>query len=162
MSLTHLDEKGRAKMVDVGHKEETARKAVATGHVLMKPETLQLAMEGKAEKGDVFQTARLAGIMAAKKTPELIPLCHPVALTSVCVDITRGKTNDRLEISATAQSFGRTGVEMEALTAVAAAALTIYDMLKAVDKGMVISGISLMEKTGGKSGRYIRKNAPPL
>ena len=157
MGLSHLDKSGAAKMVDVAEKKETLRNAVASGTVLMKSSTLRLAVEGKGKKGDVFSVARLAGIMAAKKTSEIIPLCHPVALTSVNVDIRPGEHNDRMEITATARARGRTGVEMEALTAVSAAALAIYDMLKAADKGMVISQITLLEKTGGASGRYSRK-----
>jgi len=161
MALSHLDKDGRAKMVDVGGKKETARKAVAAGLVSMRPETLRLAMEGKAKKGDVLQVARLAGIMAAKKTPDIIPLCHPILLTSVEVEIYPGKKGDRLEIKATATAKGRTGVEMEALTAVSAAALTIYDMLKATDRSMVISGIALQKKSGGASGPYSSKGGPP-
>ena len=157
MPLSHLDKDGRAKMVDVGQKNETIRKAIAAGQVLMQPETLRLAMEGKAKKGDVLQVARLAGIMAAKKTPDIIPLCHPILLTSVEVEIKPGKKGDRLEIIATATANGRTGVEMEALTAVSAAALTVYDMLKAVDRSMVISDVALLEKSGGASGHYSRK-----
>ena len=160
MALTHLNENGEANMVDVGHKPKTLRKAVAVGQVFMKPETLRLAMEGQAKKGDVFQVARLAGIMAAKKTPDIIPLCHPVPLTSVSVDIVPGQEGDRVHITATANATGRTGVEMEALTAVFAAALAIYDMLKSQDRAMVISHVALQEKSGGASGHYIRGSAP--
>jgi len=161
MGLSHLDDAGKAKMVDVSQKTESERKAVACAAVLMKPATLRLAMEGKAAKGDVFQVARLAGIMAAKNTSSLIPLCHNVQVTSVTVDITPGRNEDRLEITATARALGRTGVEMEALTAASVCALTIYDMLKAAEKEMVVTGVALLEKSGGKSGDYTREKGRP-
>jgi cyclic pyranopterin phosphate synthase len=155
--LTHLDENGKAVMVEVGEKNATGRIAVARGEVLMKESTLQLIMGGEVSKGDVWAVARVAGIMAAKKTPELIPLCHPLLLTSVSVDFTPRPGEGRVEIEARVRVTGQTGVEMEALTAVAAAGLAIYDMCKAVDKEMVVSGIRLMEKHGGKSGSFIRQ-----
>ena len=153
--LTHLDEEGRAKMVDISKKPSTLREAVARGSVHMKPETLHLIKKGKVPKGDVLSVARIAGIMAAKKTSELIPLCHPLDITSVTIDFSFDR--DRLDIEAHVKVVSQTGVEMEALTAVSIAALTIYDMCKAVDKEMVISGVMLMEKRGGKSGEYKRK-----
>ncbi|WP_165823377.1 cyclic pyranopterin monophosphate synthase MoaC [Metarhizobium album] len=152
--LTHIGASGEAFMVDVGDKAETVRVATAEGFVRMAPETLALIREGNAKKGDVIGTARLAGIMAAKQTANLIPLCHPLMLTKVSVDITQDDTLPGLRITATAKLTGRTGVEMEALTAVSVAALTIYDMAKAADKAMEIGGIRLVEKTGGKSGDY--------
>ena len=169
--LTHIDEKGRPKMVDVGSKPLTERMAVARGSVYMKKETFKLIKAGKLSKGDVLNVAKLAGIMAAKKTAEIIPLCHPLNITSVDIDFklvgdssvaTRTETlrdekKSRIDIESRVKITGQTGVEMEALTAVSAAALTIYDMCKAVDKGMVISDIMLMEKRGGKSGRFKRK-----
>ncbi len=151
--FTHFDEEGRALMVDVGDKEATARTATARGAVVMAPETLTMIVEGKAKKGDVLAVARLAGIMAAKRTPELIPLCHPLMLTKVTVDLTP-QPPDRVEIEATVKLTGRTGVEMEALTAVSVAALTVYDMCKAADRAMRITGIRLTHKSGGKSGEY--------
>jgi molybdenum cofactor biosynthesis protein MoaC len=156
-NLTHIDASGEANMVDVGAKTETERSAVAEGHIRMLPETLALIREGNAKKGDVIGTARLAGIMAAKKTADLIPLCHPLMLTKVAVDITEDGTLPGLRVVATAKLTGKTGVEMEALTAVSVACLTIYDMAKAADKGMEIGGIRLVEKTGGKSGTYYRR-----
>ncbi len=150
--LSHLDEAGRARMVDVGGKPETLREAVACGRVVMKPETLALIQSGGLPKGDVLSTARLAGIMAAKRTPDLIPLCHPLLLTHVSVDLAIREEESAIEITATVQSSGRTGVEMEALTAVVVAGLTIYDMCKAVDRGMRLEGIRLRRKSGGKSG----------
>ncbi|CAN7607629.1 cyclic pyranopterin monophosphate synthase MoaC [Rhizobium sp. LjRoot30] len=152
--LTHIGASGEAFMVDVGDKAETVRIATAEGFVRMAAETLALIREGNAKKGDVIGTARLAGIMAAKQTANLIPLCHPLMLTKVSVDITQDDTLPGLRITATAKLTGRTGVEMEALTAVSVAALTIYDMAKAADKAMEIGGIRLVEKTGGKSGDY--------
>ncbi|MEE8245663.1 MAG: cyclic pyranopterin monophosphate synthase MoaC [Alphaproteobacteria bacterium] len=152
--LTHFDDEGKARMVDVSDKEESARVAVAAGTVTMKPETLALIMAGGVAKGDVLGTARLAGIMAAKRTPELIPLCHPLALTSVAVDLACDAERNAVDITATCKITGRTGVEMEALTAVSVAALTIYDMCKAVDRGMRIGDIRLTHKSGGKSGAY--------
>jgi cyclic pyranopterin phosphate synthase len=153
MVLTHFDEAGRAAMVDVAGKPETERLAVARGRVVMAPETLALIAEGRAGKGDVLGVARLAGIMAAKRTSDLIPLCHPLMLTKVSVDLTIAEP-DTIEIEAAVRVTGRTGVEMEALTAVSVAALTIYDMVKAVDRGMRIEGIHLALKEGGKSGRF--------
>lgn len=152
--LTHIDASGEAHMVDVGDKAETARSATATGYVRMKPETLALIREGNAKKGDVIGTARLAGIMAAKQTSNLIPLCHPLMLTKVVVDIEEDAALPGLRVTATAKLTGRTGVEMEALTAVSVACLTIYDMAKAADRMMEIGGITLLEKSGGKSGDF--------
>ncbi len=152
--LTHIDASGEAHMVDVGGKAETARSATATGYVRMKPETLALIREGNAKKGDVIGTARLAGIMAAKQTSNLIPLCHPLMLTKVAVDIEEDSSLPGLRITATAKLTGRTGVEMEALTAVSVACLTVYDMAKAADRTMEIGGITLLEKSGGKSGDF--------
>jgi cyclic pyranopterin phosphate synthase len=152
--LTHFDASGAAHMVDVSAKAETRRLAVARGWVEMRPETLALVTAGTAAKGDVLGVARLAGIMAAKRTAELIPLCHPLALTRVAVDLAADAAAGRVEIEARVETTGRTGVEMEALTAASVAALTVYDMLKAVDTAMVIGGIRLALKEGGKSGRY--------
>jgi cyclic pyranopterin phosphate synthase len=152
MELTHLDERGRAHMVDVGHKADTARVAVAEGEVRMRPETLQLVVEGDAPKGDVLAVARVAGILAAKRVPELIPLCHTLLLTQVAVEFEIDEEHSRIGIAATVRTRGKTGVEMEALTAVSVAALTIYDMLKAVEKTMQIGNIRLVRKSGGKSG----------
>ena len=152
--LTHIGAKGEAHMVDVGAKAETERTAIAEGIVIMLPETLRMIMAGDAKKGDVLGTARIAGIMAAKKTHELIPLCHPLLLTKVSVDIQPEPALPGLRVIALARVSGKTGVEMEALTAASVACLTIYDMAKAVDRGMEISGIRLVEKTGGKSGDY--------
>ncbi|TNM62081.1 cyclic pyranopterin monophosphate synthase MoaC [Aliirhizobium smilacinae] len=152
--LTHIDQSGEAHMVDVGDKAETSRSATAEGFVRMLPQTLALIREGNARKGDVIGTARLAGIMAAKKTSDLIPLCHPLMLTKVSVEITEDEALPGLRVTATAKLTGRTGVEMEALTAVSVTCLTIYDMAKAADKAMEIGGIRLLEKTGGKSGHY--------
>jgi len=156
-SLTHLDQKGQARMVDVGDKPVTAREAVAEGRVRMQPETFRKALEGDSKKGSVRAAAEFAGIMAAKRTSELIPLCHPIALTSMKVDIAPDEKNHALLVTARAKTSGQTGVEMEALTAVSVACLTIYDMLKASDRGMVIEGITLLEKSGGASGDYRRK-----
>ncbi|MBN9045851.1 MAG: cyclic pyranopterin monophosphate synthase MoaC [Rhizobiales bacterium] len=152
--LTHIDQSGAANMVDVGGKAETQREAVAEGAVRMKPETLALIREGNAAKGDVIGTARLAGIMAAKKTADLIPLCHPLMLTKVGVEITPDDDLPGLRVRALARLTGRTGVEMEALTAVSVACLTIYDMAKAVDRHMEIGNIRVVEKSGGKSGDW--------
>ena len=151
-SLTHLDEHGKARMVDVGGKPETARVAVAAGRIRMSADALSAIRDGAVPKGDVLAAARIAGIMAAKKTAELIPLCHPLALDAVTVDF--ALEADGVEATATASLTGRTGVEMEAMTAVSVALLTIYDMAKAVDKGMVIDGVRLIEKRGGKSGHW--------
>ncbi len=152
--LTHLGADGAANMVDVGEKPETRRTAVAEGTVTMQPETLRLILAGNAKKGDVIGTARLAGIMAAKRTHELIPLCHPLLLEKVSVEIEPDDSLPGLRVSALARVSGKTGVEMEALTAASVACLTIYDMAKAIDRGMVVGGIRLLEKTGGKSGDY--------
>jgi cyclic pyranopterin phosphate synthase len=145
-------------MVDVGAKAETERLAVAEGTVTMRPETLRIILAGNAKKGDVIGTARIAGIMAAKRTHELIPLCHPLLLTKVSVDIKPDEALPGLRVTATAHVTGKTGVEMEALTAVSVACLTIYDMAKAIDRGMVLGGIRLVEKSGGKSGTYKAEN----
>jgi cyclic pyranopterin phosphate synthase len=158
-TLTHLDSSGEANMVDVGAKAETERLAVAEGTVTMRPETLQLILAGDAKKGDVIGTARIAGIMAAKRTHELIPLCHPLLLTKVSVDIRPDDALPGLRVTATARVTGKTGVEMEALTAASVACLTIYDMAKAIDRGMVLGGIRLIEKSGGKSGDYRAEGA---
>lgn len=154
--LTHLDEHGNARMVDVGGKAVTSRTATAIATVSMLPETIALIVSGGHKKGDVLAVARIAGIQAAKKCSDLIPLCHPLMLTSVKVDFEVNEAENRVYINATCSLDGKTGVEMEALTAVSVAALTIYDMCKAVDKGMVISDICLDEKIGGKSGHYKR------
>jgi cyclic pyranopterin monophosphate synthase len=154
--LTHFDDEGRAVMVEVGEKTPTRRVAVARGEVRMREETLRRILDRQVEKGDVLAVARLAGIMAAKKTPDLIPLCHPLALSSAAVDFIPFPGEGRIEIEAIVKVTGTTGVEMEALTAVSVAALTIYDMCKAVDKGMEIGAIRLLEKHGGKSGSYRR------
>lgn len=153
-ALTHLSAKGEANMVDVGDKAETTRTAIAEGFVSMRIETLEMILAGDAKKGDVLGTARIAGIMAAKKTHELVPLCHPLLLTKVAVDIEPDRALPGLKVVALARVTGKTGVEMEALTAASVACLTIYDMAKAADRGMTISGIRLVEKTGGKSGDY--------
>jgi cyclic pyranopterin phosphate synthase len=152
--LTHFDAKGDAHMVDVSDKAVTSRVAVAEGYIRMAQETFDIITEGRAKKGDVIGVARLAGIMGAKKTPELIPLCHPLPVTKVAVELTPAPDLPGLRIEATVKTTGQTGVEMEALTAVSTAALTVYDMAKAVDKAMEITGIRVMLKDGGKSGRY--------
>jgi cyclic pyranopterin phosphate synthase len=154
--FTHFDKEGKAQMVDVSDKAETERTATAKGSVLMQPTTLALIKEGGVKKGDVLSVARLAGIMGAKKTPDLIPLCHPLALTSVQVDLTLDEARNAVDITATCKLVGKTGVEMEALTAVSVAALTVYDMCKAVDRGMQIVDIRLTHKSGGKSGTFER------
>jgi len=154
--LTHFDDEGKAIMVEVGEKHPTRRIALARGEVRMEEATLSRILDRGVEKGDVFAVARIAGIMAAKKTPELIPLCHPLLLTAVAIEFFPHPGQGRVEIEATVKVAGQTGVEMEALTAVSAAALTIYDMCKAVDKAMVIGEIRLMEKHGGKSGSFVR------
>jgi cyclic pyranopterin phosphate synthase len=156
--LTHLDEKGQARMVDVSDKSHTQREARAMAVINMRPETLTMIIEGKHKKGDVMATARIAGIMAAKKTPDIIPMCHPLMLTSVKVEIIPNTEKSAVEITAICKLVGQTGVEMEALMAASAAALTLYDMCKAVDKGMVIDQLQLLEKKGGKSGHWIRTN----
>ncbi|BDV34224.1 cyclic pyranopterin monophosphate synthase MoaC [Methylocystis iwaonis] len=155
--LTHLSATGDAHMVDVSAKADTKRLARARGRVVMAPETLALAVAGQAKKGDVFGVARVAGIMAAKKTSELIPLCHPLPLSSVSVEITPDESLPGLRVDVEAGVTGKTGVEMEALTAVSVACLTIYDMLKAVDRGMRIDGVELVSKEGGKSGDWRRE-----
>jgi cyclic pyranopterin phosphate synthase len=152
--LTHLDESGRAKMVDVGHKNDTERVAVARGSVTMQPETLQLIIEGNMKKGDVLVVAQLAGVMAAKRTSDLIPLCHPLLLSHIDVTCTPNEADSRVDIEASVRLRGKTGVEMEALTAVTVAGLTIYDMAKAVDRGMHISDIRVIHKSGGQSGTF--------
>jgi len=152
--LNHIDKAGRPKMVDISSKASTKRRAIAKGVVRMKPETLDLIKKGGMKKGEVMTTARLAGIMAAKRTADLIPLCHPLPLTHIDVICTPNPKTSRVEIEATARVRGKTGVEMEALTAVTVAALTIYDMAKAVDRGMRIGDIHVVEKSGGKSGRW--------
>ncbi len=152
LHLTHLDEQGNAKMVDVGDKDITSREAVARGHVSVQPETLRLIKEGLMKKGDVLTIAQLAGIMGAKKTSELIPLCHPLPLDRVDVELELDEAESRIEITATAKTTARTGVEMEALTAVSVAALTLYDMCKSVDRGMRIEAVRLVKKSGGRSG----------
>lgn len=155
--LTHLDSKGQARMVDVSAKEHTEREARAMAVIRMLPETLQLIVDGKHKKGDVMATARIAGIMAAKRTPDIIPMCHPLMLTSVKVELIPDLQNSHIEIVAICKLVGQTGVEMEALMAASAAALTLYDMCKAVDKGMIIDQVQLLEKKGGKSGHWIRQ-----
>lgn len=152
--LTHFDERGAAHMVDVSDKDVTARVAVAEGHIKMAPQTFDIIAEGRTKKGDVLSVARLAGIMGAKKTPDLIPLCHPLPVTRVAVDLTLDPDLPGIRIEGTVKTTGQTGVEMEALTAVSVAALTVYDMAKAVDRAMEIGGIRVVLKDGGKSGRY--------
>ena len=154
--LTHLDEHGAARMVDVADKAVTHRRAVASAEVRMLPETLAMIVEGRAAKGDVFAVARVAGIMAAKRTADLIPMCHPLSLTHVSVNLEPGDAT--VLVTAVAETDGKTGVEMEALTAASVAALTIYDMCKAVDRGMVVADLKLLEKEGGKSGHYLRED----
>ena len=154
--LSHVDEQGHARMVDVSAKDVTSRQATARGRVLMQPKTLAIIVEGRAPKGDVLATARIAGIMAAKRTHELIPLCHPLPISGVTVDFTPASDGNgaAIEVEATVRVSGQTGVEMEALTAVSVAALTIYDMCKAVERGMRIEGVRLVAKSGGKSGDF--------
>jgi cyclic pyranopterin phosphate synthase len=156
-TLTHFDTKGAARMVDVSEKPETERVATATATVLMAKETLDLVLKVGAKKGDVLSVARLAGIMAAKRTPDLIPLCHPLALSSVSVELTPDLARHAIDIAATCKVTGRTGVEMEALTAASVAALTVYDMLKSTDRAMLITDLKLAYKSGGKSGTYEAK-----
>jgi cyclic pyranopterin phosphate synthase len=153
--LNHFDEQGQAHMVDVGPKAETARVAVAAGAIFMQPATLALILSGSAKKGDVLGVARIAAIQGAKRTPELIPLSHPIAITKVAVEFMPDELAASIECRVTVECFGRTGVEMEALTAVSTGLLTIYDMVKAVDRGMRISDVRLIEKRGGKSGDYL-------
>jgi cyclic pyranopterin phosphate synthase len=152
--LSHIDDAGRARMVDVTAKDETLRVAVAKGRVVMQPETLRLLLRGEIAKGNVLTTAQVAGTMAAKKTSELIPMCHPLLLTGIDVELTADAATNAIEITATVRTTGKTGVEMEALTAVSVAALTVYDMCKAVDRGMRVDGVRLISKTGGKSGDW--------
>lgn len=156
--LTHLTETGEAHMVDVSQKDDSVREARAEAYVSMQPETLKMIIEGGLKKGDVLATARIAGIMAAKKCPDLIPLCHTLLLTSVKVDLIPEEDNSRVRIETMCRLNGKTGVEMEALTAASVAALTLYDMCKAVDRGMVIEHVRLLEKQGGKSGHWVRGN----
>jgi cyclic pyranopterin phosphate synthase len=156
-SLSHLDETGKARMVDVGNKPDTERTAVARGEVRMRPETLALVRQGALKKGDLFAVAQIAGVMAAKRTSELIPLCHPLPLSFIGVDLELDEALPGVQITATARSTGKTGVEMEALTAVSVAALTVYDMAKAVEKTMRIQNIRLAEKHGGQSGDVINE-----
>ena len=153
-TFTHFDENGRAIMVGVGEKPETRRVAVAAGRIVMQPQTLAMIRDGATKKGDVLGVARLAGIMASKRTADLIPLCHPIALTRVSVDLSLDEAANAVDCRATAETVGRTGVEMEALTAASVALLTVYDMCKAVDRGMVIEAVRLLEKLGGKSGHW--------
>jgi cyclic pyranopterin phosphate synthase len=159
--LTHLDDAGRAQMVDVGAKSLSARTAVAEGFLAVSAETLALVLSGATKKGDVLAAARIAGIMAAKRTSELIPLCHPLALTKAAIEFTPSETPPGLHIRAEVSVTGPTGVEMEALTAVSVAALTLYDMLKAADRGMEIGSIRLLEKSGGRSGLYSAQPRKP-
>lgn len=154
MQFTHLDSEGKAKMVDVSDKPQTQREAIARGSVYVKPETIALIKDKAIKKGDVITVAKVAGIMAAKKTAGLIPMCHPLNITSVSVEVTINEGKKRLDIESKVKTIGQTGVEMEALTAVSVAALTIYDMCKAVDKEMTISDIMLIEKKGGRSGHF--------
>jgi cyclic pyranopterin phosphate synthase len=155
-ALSHLDERGAARMVDVSAKGETSREAMAAARVTMLPATFRLITRGQASKGDVIAVARTAGIMAAKRAADLIPLCHPLAISSVTVDFAPDRKTSSIEIRATVRTIGRTGVEMEALTAAAVAGLTIYDMCKAADRAMVVTDIRLLRKTGGKSGTFDR------
>ena len=154
--LTHFDASGQAHMVDIGDKAATKRQAVVTGSISLGPLAMKKVLEGTSKKGDVLGIARVAGIMASKKTSDLIPLCHPISLTKVSIDFDTDQTDHRVDCTVTAQTTGQTGVEMEALTAASVALLTIYDMLKAVDRGMVIGPIALKEKLGGKSGHWQR------
>ena len=153
-TFTHFDDRGQAIMVDVGAKAETRRVAVAAGRIVMRPETLAMIRDGGAKKGDVLGVARLAGIMASKRTADLIPLCHPISLTKVSVNFTLDEAGHAIDCVATTETIGHTGVEMEALTAASVALLTIYDMCKAVDRGMTIEAVRLLEKLGGKSGHW--------
>lgn len=157
MDLTHINSEGRARMVDVGEKAETQREAVAYGCIYMKAETLSRIKEGTIKKGDVLSVAQVGGIMAAKNTPHIIPMCHPIMITSCDISFKLDFEKNRVEITAAVKNTGQTGVEMEAMTAVSAAALTIYDMCKAIDREMVISDIMLVKKSGGKSGLFLRE-----
>ena len=157
MELTHINEEGRAKMVDVSEKHDTVREAIAVGSVSMKRETLERIKEGSISKGDVLAVAQIGGIMGAKSTPQIIPMCHPIMISGCDISFKLDFETTKIEIAATAKTVGKTGIEMEALTAVSVAALTIYDMCKAIDKEMVINNIMLVKKTGGKSGLFERK-----
>lgn len=157
MDLTHMNKDGRARMVDVSEKDDTVRIAVAKGNIKMNKETLEVIQTGKAKKGDVLAVAQVAGIMAAKKTWEIIPMCHPIPITGCDISFNINNNENTIEITATTKTLGKTGIEMEALSAVSAAALTIYDMVKAIDRSMVISDIRLVEKSGGKSGEFRRE-----
>jgi cyclic pyranopterin phosphate synthase len=159
--FSHIDNEGQVRMVDVTAKKPTVRTAVAGGRVHMNPETFELIQHQKVKKGNVLETARIAGVMAAKKTSELIPMCHPLNITHIQVDFSPDASESCIRIAATVRAIDQTGVEMEAITAVSVAALTIYDMCKSSDKEMTISNIQLLEKSGGKSGTYIRKNEKP-
>lgn len=159
--LTHFDQEGRARMVEISEKKETVREAIVQGEIAMQPETLSLIKAGRVAKGDVLGVARVAGIMAAKRTGDLIPMCHPLLLTGIDLYLSLDEEESKVLIEARVRTTGRTGVEMEALTAVSVAGLTIYDMCKAVDKGMVIGQIRLVQKTGGKSGTYRRLGDEP-
>lgn len=155
--LTHINEEGRAKMVDVSHKAETKREAVASGSIYMQKETLERIKEGTMKKGDVLSVAQVGGIMGCKKTSDIIPMCHPIMISGCDISFKLDSEKCKIDIIATAKTVGQTGIEMEALTAVSIAALTIYDMCKAIDRGMLISDIKLMKKTGGKSGTFVRE-----
>jgi cyclic pyranopterin phosphate synthase len=155
--FTHLDEKGRAKMVDVTAKESTVREALAQGKVLMNPNTLRAIEQGEVPKGDVLGVARIAGIMAAKKTSDIVPMCHPLELTGINIDFSSSIEKGEVTIKASVKTVGKTGVEMEAMTAVSAAALAIYDMCKSADRGIILSDIKLLTKSGGKSGTFVRQ-----
>lgn len=157
MELTHINEEGRAKMVDVSEKIDTVREAVAIGYVSMKRETLEKIKEGTISKGDVLSVAQVGGIMGAKNTPQIIPMCHPIMISGCDINFKIDFENNRVEITATTKTVGKTGIEMEALTAVSTAALTIYDMCKAIDREMIINNIMLVKKSGGKSGIFERK-----
>lgn len=157
MELTHINEEGRAKIVDISEKKETVREAVAIGYVSMKRETLERVKEGSISKGDVLAVAQVGGIMGAKNTPQIIPMCHPIMISGCDINFKMDFENSRIEIIATTKTVGKTGIEMEALTAVSTAALTIYDMCKAIDREMIINNIMLIRKNGGKSGIFERK-----
>jgi cyclic pyranopterin phosphate synthase len=157
MGFTHTDDTGKARMVDVSEKEITTRQATAEGHVSVKPETVQMIRENRVKKGDVLSTARIAAFMAVKKTPDLIPLCHPIPVSDITVDIDLDEELSAVSIRVTVKALWRTGVEMEAIVGVLAAAATVYDMIKALDRGAVISDVRLMKKSGGKSGTFIRE-----
>ncbi len=157
MGLTHTDDRGKARMVDVSEKEITAREATAAGVVSVKPETLEMIRENRVKKGDVMSTARIAAFMAVKKTPDLIPLCHPIPVSDIAVDIELDEAHSAVSIRVTVKALWRTGVEMEAIVGVLTAAATIYDMIKALDRGAVISDVKLIKKSGGKSGTFIRE-----